>query len=116
MLMNRVEHRRETNRFRFSNLRQNSYAVNELSKLPIEGSIPSGLTTIPERISKFQSSIPNGGTSLRPPIRPPQTENVAECRRLEVGLIRFGGHLSKGGYDVRKGRHTEPATAPALHG
>ncbi len=34
----------------------------------------------------------------------------------EVDLIRFGGHLPKGGYDVRNGRNTKPASAPAVHG
>ena len=28
-----------------------------------------------------------------------------------LDLIRFGGHLPKGGYDVRNGRHTKPASA-----
>ena len=32
-------------------------------------------------------------------------------------LIRFRGHLPKGGYDVPDGRHTQgPAPSPALHG
>jgi hypothetical protein len=33
-----------------------------------------------------------------------------------VDLIRFGGHLPKGGYDVRNGRNTKPASPPAVHG
>jgi hypothetical protein len=33
-----------------------------------------------------------------------------------VDLIRFGGHLSCGGYDVQTdGRHTEAAPAPPVH-
>ena len=35
---------------------------------------------------------------------------------VDMGLIRFGGHLPKGGYDVRNGRITESATTPTLHG
>jgi hypothetical protein len=34
-----------------------------------------------------------------------------------VDLIRFGGHLPKGGYDVHNGGcEQKPATPPALHG
>jgi hypothetical protein len=33
-----------------------------------------------------------------------------------VGVIRIGGHLSCGGYDVQTdGRHTEAASAPPVH-
>ena len=33
-----------------------------------------------------------------------------------VGLIRLGGHLSKGEYDVQTdGRHSEAASAPPVH-
>ena len=35
---------------------------------------------------------------------------------LHVGLIRFGGHLSKGEYDVQTdGRHTEATSASTVH-
>jgi hypothetical protein len=34
---------------------------------------------------------------------------------FEMGLIRFGGHLSYGGYDVpTDGRHTQAPAAPAI--
>ena len=33
-----------------------------------------------------------------------------------VDLIRFGGHLPKGGYDVPNGRDEEPTAASAVHG
>jgi NAD(P)H-dependent FMN reductase len=33
-----------------------------------------------------------------------------------MDLIRFGGHLRKGGYDVRNGRDTQPTAASAIHG
>ena len=34
----------------------------------------------------------------------------------DVGLIRFGGHLSKGEYDVQSdGRHIQAASAPPVH-
>ena len=36
-------------------------------------------------------------------------------RHLPVDLIRFRGHLPKGGYDVRNGRHTQPTAPSALH-
>ena len=37
------------------------------------------------------------------------------ARRTTLGLIRFGGHLPRGGYDVDHGR-PEPETGPAqLH-
>jgi hypothetical protein len=32
----------------------------------------------------------------------------------ELGLIRFGGHLLKGRYDVHNGRDTEPAPTSAV--
>ena len=35
---------------------------------------------------------------------------------VALDLIRFGGHLSKGEYDVQTdGRHTEAASAPPVH-
>jgi hypothetical protein len=38
-----------------------------------------------------------------------------ELAAARMGLIRFGGHLPKGGYDVHDGRHdTGQAGAPAL--
>ncbi|MGH8640040.1 MAG: hypothetical protein ACREUZ_23185, partial [Burkholderiales bacterium] len=42
---------------------------------------------------------------------PHTTENEAL-----VGLIRFGGHLPKGGYDVRNGRNAKPTVPSAIHG
>lgn len=33
-----------------------------------------------------------------------------------MDLIRFGGHLPKGGYDVRNGRDTQPTAPSAIHG
>jgi hypothetical protein len=33
-----------------------------------------------------------------------------------LDLIRFGGHLPKGGYDVRNGRHTKPTAPSAVLG
>jgi AraC-like DNA-binding protein len=33
-----------------------------------------------------------------------------------VDLIRFGGHLPKGGYDVRNGGNTQPTAPSAIHG
>ena len=33
-------------------------------------------------------------------------------QQLSLGLIRFGGHLPKGGYDVLNGGNTKP-TAPS---
>ncbi|MGB2714060.1 MAG: hypothetical protein WBC51_07770, partial [Vicinamibacterales bacterium] len=32
----------------------------------------------------------------------------------QVGLIRFGGHLLKGSYDVHNGRNETPAASPAV--
>jgi hypothetical protein len=39
---------------------------------------------------------------------------INDVRRLD--LIRFGGHLLKGRYDVHNGRGNEPAASPAVHG
>jgi Carboxypeptidase regulatory-like domain len=53
------------------------------------------------------------------PSQPPATdyrEANEYVRTYNLDLIRFGGHLPKGGYDVRNGRHTKPARAPAIHG
>ena len=36
--------------------------------------------------------------------------------KVPVDLIRFGGHLLKGRYDVHNGRCKEPAVSPAIHG
>jgi hypothetical protein len=33
-----------------------------------------------------------------------------------VDLIRFGGHLPKGGYDVPNGRNEKPTAPSAVHG
>ena len=39
------------------------------------------------------------------------------CEVKVLGLIRFGGHLSRGEYDVRTdGRHTEATAAAGVHG
>jgi hypothetical protein len=35
---------------------------------------------------------------------------------IVVDLIRFGGHLLKGRYDVHNGKCKEPAVSPAVHG
>ena len=35
---------------------------------------------------------------------------------VPVDLIRFGGHLLKGRYDVHDGRDSEPAPPSAFHG
>ena len=37
-------------------------------------------------------------------------------RDRSLDLIRFRGHLPKGGYDVRNGRSEKPASAPAVYG
>jgi hypothetical protein len=38
-------------------------------------------------------------------------------RYLWLGLIRFRGHLPKGGYDVQTdGRYSQAPVAPAIHG
>ena len=56
-----------------------------------------------------------------------ERERSAQCPRCELlfpsrdgtawaDLIRLGGHLPKGGYDVQTdGRHTEAASAPPVH-
>lgn len=47
------------------------------------------------------------------------TMNAVSCRPAwwKLDLIRFGGHLPKGGYDVHNGGNEQgPATAPAVHG
>jgi hypothetical protein len=51
------------------------------------------------------------------PVMPP----AEECLLLPfyfggMDLIRFRGHLPKGGYDVPNGGITEPASPPAVHG
>ena len=38
---------------------------------------------------------------------------ISKCK---LGLIRFGGHLRKGEYDVDHGGHEGQADAPELHG
>ena len=38
------------------------------------------------------------------------------CCQLALGLIRFGGHLPKGEYDVDHGGHEGQAGAAELHG
>jgi hypothetical protein len=45
-----------------------------------------------------------------------RSEHCARARITTVDLIGFGGHLPKGGYDVRNGRNTRPTTASAIHG
>ncbi len=41
--------------------------------------------------------------------------SLADARHGPVRLIRFRGHLPKGGYDVPNGQRDEkPATAPAV--
>ncbi|MGH9386343.1 MAG: serine/threonine-protein kinase [Vicinamibacterales bacterium] len=47
-------------------------------------------------------------------VHPPAATQIDSFDVLE--LIRFGGHLPKGGYDVRNGRPTQPASPSALHG
>ena len=43
-------------------------------------------------------------------------DNGCWVSRQPVGLIRFGGHLSKGEYDVQTdGRHTEATSASTVH-
>jgi adenine-specific DNA-methyltransferase len=42
------------------------------------------------------------------------SETLAPCL-IAMELIRVGGHLPKGGYDVRNGSKRRPATAPAIH-
>jgi hypothetical protein len=39
-----------------------------------------------------------------------------ELAALRVDLIRFRGHLPKGGYDVRNGRCKRPASPSAIYG
>ena len=41
---------------------------------------------------------------------------VAVLTCVCLDLIRFGGHLPKGGYDVRNGRDTQPTAPSAIHG
>jgi hypothetical protein len=50
--------------------------------------------------------------------QPPRQQTLVVDRpAISVGLIRFGGHLSKREYDVQSdGRHTEAASAPPVHG
>jgi hypothetical protein len=35
--------------------------------------------------------------------------------RMQLDLIRFGGHLPKGGYDVRNAKDTQPTAPSAIH-
>ena len=74
------------------------------------GGAPShGLQWAPDAPSDFLFLSRAEGDSQQPPGNLP-SESPA------LDLIRFGGHLPKGGYDVRNGRHTKPASAPAVHG
>jgi hypothetical protein len=43
-----------------------------------------------------------------------RTGRIFAFRSLGVGLIRFGGHLSKGEYDVQTDGRDQAATAPAV--
>lgn len=45
-----------------------------------------------------------------------EIDRLMDAKPGTLDLIRFRGHLPKGGYDVRNGRHTQPASAPAVHG
>ena len=44
------------------------------------------------------------------------TEHVLGAKDGDVGLIRFGGHLPKGEYDVDHDGHEGQADAAELHG
>src|SRR6266571_1995443 len=44
------------------------------------------------------------------------TPDMLGRRALPLDLIRFGGHLPKGGYDVRNGRDTQPTAPSAIYG
>jgi transposase len=44
-----------------------------------------------------------------------ESHDNLERQRREVGLIRFGGHLPKGEYDVDHGGHEAKADAAELH-
>jgi hypothetical protein len=58
----------------------------------------------------------NGITRDRSTGRVCHTIGISEDGEHWVGLIRIGGHLSYGGYDVQTdGRHTETPRAAAVH-
>lgn len=49
-------------------------------------------------------------------VRATATQHESAVRSPLVGVIRFGGHLSCGEYDVQTdGRHTVTAPAPPVH-
>jgi hypothetical protein len=60
------------------------------------------------------TTVPSSCTQFNPRVRIANAWN--DTRRCKLDLIRFGGHLPKGGYDVRNGRYTKPASAPAVLG
>ena len=49
-------------------------------------------------------------------VAPEAPVRMTLCVSGYVGLIRFRGHLPKGGYDVRNGRDTQPTAPSAFHG
>ena len=70
------------------------------------------LMVLARPLSSVKATVAETAAATREPPDEALTVEVA----VYVDLIRFGGHLPKGGYDVRNGRHTQPASPPAVHG
>ena len=55
------------------------------------------------------------GRPRSPDQSPSQGPSMSQMMRGPMGLIRFRGHIPKGGYDVHDGQNNEaPASAPAV--
>jgi hypothetical protein len=113
------DHPREFRARRSRCARESCYCVRALTQGPGRAA-----TVIILVIKGGQDSVPSDPTATnrrqknRPEIA--SFRPVVVCpvglQNLHLDLIRFGGHLSKGEYDVQTdGRHTEAASAPPVY-
>ena len=81
------------------------------------GAIVSAIRTLLDRCGLGPSATMQVVATVEQPyVRLSTDEMIAKLEALlDMDLIRFGGHLLKGGYDVHNGRDTKPAAPPALH-